>query len=408
MKKQGKLNLTKSLTLVTGLGLGLATTSQVDQLLTQESIVYAQTDEAHQTVDGEESIENESSQVAHTVTVTDKDGKAISNQLVSLKATDGTEYSFETDENGIAEIEKVIPNIYKVVVEGYVEDKIDITESTTNIEIVLEKKDDESTDMITSSDDTSTHTSDNNLIGSSDNTTTRTVSDETEIRGNVIDVIDKEGKKLADTEVGVKDDQGKEVAKLVSNKEGQLILPSLVDGAYTIEVLHAPNGYTTNAGVKVIVKEGQFLDDDYVLIVGKSDPRDESTSTETSEVESESETSQVRPNVIQITDSNGKPLVNRKVNIYDKEGKLVATLTTDENGNIDINHLNLSDGKYKVELADEPKANQTVTIDETKEENKVKLPNTGEKSNSLIYGIGIILIIGGVGFYLYSKRKDNE
>lgn len=460
MKKHGKINLNKSLAIIAALGLGLSTTPQIDQILRQESVIYAQTEDTSSTT---QSDQTSSTEVDKVIRVLDKSNKPIANINLTITSEDDTVYTFTTDENGEVNIEDLANGTYTVKADGETQDQtITITDSSidyiVNIPNVIpdSEKTNETSDTVSTTESEETES----ITKSTENTDSKSEDDKktdeieslpeaekTPVKGNVINVRSKDDKALDNVKVVVKDKEDKEVAKLTSDQEGQIILANLLDGEYTLEVVKAPEGYTTHAGVKVIIKDGQLLDDDYVLILGKSDPIEESSSQSTSSTEKSSheskseevssdESSKVsshEPNsekvsssknsikesesgkehfkdetrrYLQVTDSKGKPLANTKVNVYDKDGKLLAVLTTDENGYIDI--TDLPSGELWIALADKPKANQKVTIDEAKEDNKVKLPNTGEKSNKLVYGLGIVLIIGGVGVYFYSKRNEND
>ncbi len=115
--------------------------------------------------------------------------------------------------------------------------------------------------------------------------------------------------------------------------------------------------------------------------------------------------------------STGKPLPNTTIEIYNEKDQLIFTGTTDSNGKIVIKDLEY--GKYYILEKNAPngyKVNPNKIYFEIFEDGKIvkatmqdeliEVPNTGISDSKILNIIGIILMITGVGYIIYDKKKN--
>lgn len=116
--------------------------------------------------------------------------------------------------------------------------------------------------------------------------------------------------------------------------------------------------------------------------------------------------------------ATGKPIAGTEIQIFTEDDRLVFTGTTDENGKIVIDNLfvgkfyiiekRASDGYYNTDekIYFEIKANGDVVKANMTNEQIVTVPDTS--LNDMANIISFVLIVGGVVFLIYAKKKGNK
>lgn len=115
--------------------------------------------------------------------------------------------------------------------------------------------------------------------------------------------------------------------------------------------------------------------------------------------------------------STSEPLPNTLIEIYDESDNLVFSGRTNSDGKIIIE--NLEYGKYYIIEKEAPEGylineermyfeiNEDGTIVKSiMKDEKIEVPNTGIQDNKIIDIVGIIFIVGGLGYIIYEKKKN--
>ena len=114
--------------------------------------------------------------------------------------------------------------------------------------------------------------------------------------------------------------------------------------------------------------------------------------------------------------STDEPLPNTLIQIFDEDDNLVFEGYTDENGMITIEKIKF--GKYYILEKEAPegyKLNPDKMWFEILEDGKIvkavmkdeiiEVPNTGINDSHVIDIIGLVFIVGGIGFIIYDKKR---
>ncbi|MBU5591670.1 hypothetical protein KQI89_07815 [Clostridium sp. MSJ-4] len=222
------------------------------------------------------------------------------------------------------------------------------------------------------------------------------------IRGSVqVKKLDENKEPLKGAEFTLYNAEGKEIKTSVSREDGTLLFEDLVYGEYTIKETKVPEGYLASEGtIKV------FVDKDRELY--------------TYEVVNNRIKGVI---VITKTDMNGKILQGAEFTLYDRDGKEVTTVVSDNNGVVIFNDVDYSSytiketkapkgyilGKEELEVKVNSPETQRFTVKNQAEKLADKiinlLPKTGNLFGStVIIIIGALTILSGVGLFLKRNR----
>ena len=156
-------------------------------------------------------------------------------------------------------------------------------------------------------------------------------------------VRDKETKEpIPGATVQVIDKNGKVIANIVTDKDGKVNKGDLPEGDYTVKVTRVPDGYN--------------IPDDQIATIKKG---------ETTQKIFELEKAKGNLEVIVRDKDTKEPIPGATVEIVDKDGKVIDTIVTDENGQIKKPNLPIGDYVIKVTKVPEgynPPADQNATI----------------------------------------------
>ncbi len=161
----------------------------------------------------------------------------------------------------------------------------------------------------------------------------------------ILDVIvrDKDTKEpIPGAVVVIKDKDGNIIDTITTDEDGKVNKPDLPEGDYTVEVIEVPEGYTPPEPQNVTIEKDK-----------------------TSELIFEVEKGRGNLDVI-VRDKNTKnPIPNAKVEILDKDGKVILTTTTDKDGRVKKEDLPVGD--YTIKVTEVPEGytkpdNQTATV----------------------------------------------
>ncbi|WP_346938701.1 SpaA isopeptide-forming pilin-related protein [uncultured Clostridium sp.] len=230
----------------------------------------------------------------------------------------------------------------------------------------------------------------------------------TRIRASIqVKKLDEDKKSLKGAEFTLYDSEGKEIETSVSGEDGTVLFKDILYGEYTIKETKVPERYLASEGtIKV------FVDKDSELY--------------TYEVVNNRIKGSI---IITKTDMDGKVLQGAEFTLYDRDGKEVATVVSDNDGIVAFNDVDY--GNYTIKETKAPKGYvlskeelqvkvnsteiQKFTVKNEAEKfvvkNKIEkfvnkvvniLPKTGGVFDYKLI-IGALTIIGGVG--LASKRK---
>ena len=205
------------------------------------------------------------------------------------------------------------------------------------------------------------------------------------------------GKGIPDTKVEIyhiKDDGTTELVFTgITDKDDKITITDLFVGDFTIIETEASTGYRLS-------NESAFF-----------------TIKENGEIVKANMTNEKITSTIKIhkVDENGVALAGVEIGIFDLDGNLLETHITDENGDIEIEleygsyyyqELNtieghiLNDEKVYFNVTVDGEIIQSTIINET-----IKVPNTSLSDSKVLDVIGIVLILAGVGYLVYDKKK---
>jgi hypothetical protein len=210
-----------------------------------------------------------------------------------------------------------------------------------------------------------------------------TITGEKELPGCDLKVIDK--------------DTGKTVDSWTSTKETHIIEGELIVGkTYTLSETKPADGYTTATDIDFVVE-------DNLGKVQTVQMKDDVTKIKIVKVDADSE----------------RRLANAEFKFTDKDGKVVATITTDANGEAMVEGKLVVGKTYTLTETKAPdgyelagnfkyKVKDTTDIQVIKVKDKPKTPHTGlfMKGNSL--GYMIMALIAGIGIVLFGGKKKKK
>lgn len=182
-----------------------------------------------------------------------------------------------------------------------------------------------------------------------------------------LDVIvrDKDTKEpIPGATVVIKDKDGNVIDTIITDEEGKINKPDLPIGDYTVEVIEVPDGYTPPEPQDVTIEKDK-----------------------TSELIFEVEKGVGNLDVIVRDKDTKKPIPGAKVEILDKDGKVIKTVTTDKDGK--ISEKNLPVGDYTIKVTEVPEG-YTAPADQTA---KVEKGKTTEKIFELEKGKGALNVL---------------
>lgn len=203
------------------------------------------------------------------------------------------------------------------------------------------------------------------------------------------------GEKIPNTKIEIyhlKDDGTSELVFTgVTDKDGKVTITDLFVGKFVIIETDSATGYR--------------LSDEVVAFEIK----------ENGEIVKAEMTNEKIKSIVKIhkVDEDGNALAGVEIGVFDLEDNLIGSYITDENGDIEV-ELEYGSYYYKelktIEgfVLNEEKVYFDVTEDgaiiETTLVN-VKVPNTSLSDSKVLDVVGIVLIIAGVGYLIYVKRK---
>lgn len=206
------------------------------------------------------------------------------------------------------------------------------------------------------------------------------------------------GKGIADTKVEIyhineEDGSSELVFSGITDKDGKIKITDLFVGKFTIIETEASTGYR--------------LSDEVVSFEIK----------ENGEIVKANMTNAKITSIVKIhkVDENGTALAGVEIGIFDLDGNLLETHITDENGDIEIEleygsyyyqelktiegHI-LNDEKVYFDVTKDGEIIQSTIINET-----IKVPNTSLSDSKVLDVVGIVLMLAGVGYLIYDKKK---
>lgn len=156
---------------------------------------------------------------------------------------------------------------------------------------------------------------------------------DTDIAGTVKD---SDGLPVEGAKVELVDKNGSTIANTTTDENGDYIFENIPDGDYDIKIT-APDNKTKGTGSATVTENGEVT---------------QSTADVTlTDYHTKSDISG------KVTDKNGNPVSGATVSLKDEDGKTVATVTTDKNG--DYIFKDIKDGKYTIEVT-LPGSNKTM------------------------------------------------
>lgn len=182
-----------------------------------------------------------------------------------------------------------------------------------------------------------------------------------------LDVIvrDKDTKEpIPGATVVIKDKDGNVIDTIITDENGKVNKPDLPIGDYTVEVIEVPDGYTPPEPQDVTIEKDK-----------------------TSELIFEVEKGVGNLDVIVRDKDTKKPIPGAKVEILDKDGKVIKTVTTDKDGK--ISEKDLPVGDYTIKVTEVPEG-YTAPADQTA---KVEKGKTTEKIFELEKGKGALNVL---------------
>lgn len=199
---------------------------------------------------------------------------------------------------------------------------------------------------------------------------------------------------LAGAQLILKNETGEKIASWTSTTEPYQIM-NLANGTYTLEEQKAPTGYK--------------LSDEKVTFTVTDKDRDltvKMVNTPKSNV----------VNILKIDKSTEKPLAGATLVVRDEKNKVVARFVTTEEAYV---LQNLADGTYTVEEESAPlgymksEEKKTFTIDDEHTSHQIIMENYPEvivpptSSSTMMYILGTIILLSGIGLvYYYGKKKN--
>ena len=182
-----------------------------------------------------------------------------------------------------------------------------------------------------------------------------------------LDVIvrDKDTKEpIPGATVVIKDKDGNVIDTIITDENGKVNKPDLPIGDYTVKVIEVPDGYTPPEPQDVTIEKDK-----------------------TSELIFEVEKGVGNLDVIVRDKDTKKPIPGAKVEILDKDGKVIKTVTTDKDGK--ISEKDLPVGDYTIKVTEVPEG-YTAPADQTA---KVEKGKTTEKIFELEKGKGALNVL---------------
>lgn len=204
-----------------------------------------------------------------------------------------------------------------------------------------------------------------------------------------------ESKTLPNTTIEVYTENDELIYTGKTDENGKIIIEKMPTGKFYILEKEAPEGYKINEKKMYfeIKENGEIV---------KSTMKDEDI-TGTLEF-------------TKVDISTDEPLPNTLIQIFDEDDNLVFEGYTDENGMITIEKIKF--GKYYILEKEAPegyKLNPDKMWFEILEDGKIikavmkdeiiEVPNTGINDSHVIDIIGLVFIVGGIGFIIYDKKR---
>ncbi len=215
---------------------------------------------------------------------------------------------------------------------------------------------------------------------------------------SIIKIDSKTKVALAGAEFTLYDNSGKKITSWTSTGKAHVI-QNLANGTYTLKETKAPAGY------KISKEETKFTISDTNRDI-------------TLKIENTALTKLV--NIVKIDKSTGQPLAGAHLVVKNEQGEVIADFVSTEQP---YTIKDLKDGKYSVYEVEAPsgyKKNEatyyftisdgntvaSVTVENEKEGEVVKVPNTGSNDSVIPGVIGSIALLSGVGFaYKHGKKQ---
>ncbi len=220
--------------------------------------------------------------------------------------------------------------------------------------------------------------------------------EEEEIKGRIkVIKVDEDGNKLEGVEFRIgNEDVG--YNEYVTDQYGEINIPNLPVGEYKVTETSALDGY-------VFDEDEAYT---YTLVINEEQTYDEITIKNKKYLDS-------LLTIYKVDKESKEPLANVKINIYNEDGSLYETATTDENGIIIITDIEI--GEYYLEEVEAPtgykKLEGKIEFEITREEprktitiyNEIVNGKTGELN--VIIPFTVVLLMSG-GAYLVLKKRE--
>jgi len=223
-----------------------------------------------------------------------------------------------------------------------------------------------------------------------------TVKMENTVKDSLVNIIkiDKKTKSpLAGALLVLKDKDGKTITSWTSTTKAHQI-SKLPNGTYILKETKAPKGYKLNSEpiTFTITDENKSI---------------------TLEMENTPKTNVV--NILKIDKMTKEPLSGATLVVKDEKGNVIARFKTTEE---QYTLQDLEDGTYYVEEEEAPKgyekSNEVIsfTIDEEHDTHQITFENIAEtvvpftSTSTMMYGLGTLVLLAGIGFVYYYAKKQ--
>ncbi len=182
-------------------------------------------------------------------------------------------------------------------------------------------------------------------------------------------VKDKSGAPISGVVIKLKDKDGNEVAQTTTKDDGTYEFKDIPTGEYVIEEID-PQDYTS-------VSDTQSSDGDTVSNDDTNDNLIPVTLTANEDADKNNDFVDVATGNIKglVKDDKGNPLKDVTIELKDKDGKTVATTTTDNNGNYEF--IGIEVGEYTIVESD-PKGFESVSDEQSKDDDSATNSNTND------------------------------